>query len=138
MGTGERIEGYMESVQELFSSLSAEIPNIPSSIGRLWQNINITGTNLPSLPTIPGLGVFEVPPPPPTPPPPPSFLRQVLNWAEDHPWQAAGIVTGAFGSGLLAGYGSVYLRTRRAAGVKAASERRQVVGAYAGCTISIV
>ncbi|OBZ69313.1 hypothetical protein A0H81_10967 [Grifola frondosa] len=102
--TIEQIEAYFESLEELIvSSVSAAAPTCPGPQ---------------SLPTLSGLGPFEVPPPPPPPPPPKSFWENAADWV-------------AHTRALLPPLASHRDRSRR---VKASvsSERRQVVVVLGG------
>ncbi len=125
------IEDYLDSLEEiLFSSLSAATPDIPrirDSFNQLWTDVTRYGPGIPK--HIPGLGDFEVPPPPPPPPPPATWVENTADWIERNPWTTGGIAVGVVGTGLLVGYGGVYMRTVRARRLKAlATEKRQVVG----------
>ncbi|KAK0196748.1 hypothetical protein F5146DRAFT_1012805, partial [Armillaria mellea] len=128
--TMDMIEDYLDSLEEiLFSSLSSATPDIPrirDSFNQLWTDVTRYGPGIPK--HIPGLGDFEVPPPPPPPPPPPTWVESTADWVERNPWTTGGIAVGVVGTGLLVGYGGVYMRTVRARRLKAlASEKRQVV-----------
>ncbi|KAK7034022.1 hypothetical protein VNI00_012453 [Paramarasmius palmivorus] len=98
----DKLESYLESLEELLST-SLEVPgSIRESVHQLW--IDITRYGPPQLPQLPVLGDFEVPPPPPPPPPPSSSLNFNLNWKV-----GAGVV--GVGAGLLVGY-TLYTRPR--------------------------
>ncbi|KAG7089696.1 hypothetical protein E1B28_011351 [Marasmius oreades] len=136
----DKIEEYLESLEELiYSSLDAASPGyIRETINQLWIDITRYGPSLPNMPEIrlPGLGDFEVPPPPP-PPPPSSLYERSCTWAEKHPWKAGGIALGAVGTGLLVGYGGVYMKAvkaRKALKSSSSTERRQVVVVLGGDT----
>lgn len=132
----ERIEQYMESIEEyFFSSLSAattDIPTVHEAVTRLWVDIARYGPGLPAFPDvrIPGLGDFEVPPPPPPPPVPPTWLESSAIWIGRNPWKVSGAVVGLVGTTLLVGYSASNMRKRTNYRVKAvvSNERRQVVG----------
>ncbi|KAK0484044.1 hypothetical protein IW261DRAFT_1466403 [Armillaria novae-zelandiae] len=131
----DMIEDYLDSLEEiLFSSLSAATPDIPrirDSFHQLWTDVTRYGPGIPK--HIPGLGDFEVPPPPPPPPPPPTWVENTADWIERNPWTTGGITVGVVGTGLLVGYGGVYLRTVRARKLKAlATAKRQVVVVLGG------
>ncbi|GBE81750.1 predicted protein [Sparassis crispa] len=142
--TLEQIEEYLESLEDyLLSSLQAVTPDLPhvnEAMHRLWEDVSRFGPkSLPSLPDIhlPGIGPFEVPPPPPPPPPPKKFWEESAHWVSEHPWTTAGIGVGVVGAGLLVGYGSFHIFTRRSRRTKAAvgtasTERRQVVVVLGG------
>lgn len=136
MGTIEKLEDYLYAVEEyVFASLSAAAPeNLRGTVNQLWLDISRYGPALPSLHDvtnrIPGLGDFEIPPPPP-PPPPQGWLDSCYDWADRHPWMTGSVAVGAVGTGLLVGYGGIYVRARRARHMKnkvESSERRQVIG----------
>jgi hypothetical protein len=137
MLTVEQIEEYLDSLEEvLFSSLSAatpDLPNVREVVNRLWLDISRYGPGIP-VPEVnlSALGDFEVPPPPPPPPPPPSWMDSSTNWISQNPRKASGIivgVVGAIGAGLLAGNGTIYMKTAKVRRLKAiTNERRQVVG----------
>ncbi|KAK0239750.1 hypothetical protein EDD85DRAFT_823179 [Armillaria nabsnona] len=133
--TMDMIEDYIDSLEEiLFSSLSAATPDIPrirDSFNQLWTDVTRYGPGIPK--HIPGLGDFEVPPPPPPPPPPATWVENTADWIERNPWTTGGIAVGVVGTGLLVGYGGVYMRTVRARRLKAlATEKRQVVVVLGG------
>ncbi|KAF9267632.1 hypothetical protein L218DRAFT_954823 [Marasmius fiardii PR-910] len=136
----DKIEEYLESLEQLiYSSLDAASPGyIKETINQLWIDISRYGPSLPNMPEmrLPGLGDFEVPPPPP-PPPPSSLYERSWAWVEKHPWKAGGIALGVVGSGLLVGYGGVYMkavRARNAIKSSSSTERRQVVVVLGGDT----
>ncbi|KAG7448086.1 uncharacterized protein BT62DRAFT_930169 [Guyanagaster necrorhizus] len=135
--TMDMIEDYLDSLEEiLFSSLSAATPDIPrirDSFNQLWTDVSRYGPGIPK--HIPGLGDFEVPPPPPPPPPPATWVENTTDWIERNPWTTGGIAVGIISTGLLVGYGGVYMRTVRARRLKAlATEKRQVVVVLGGDT----
>ncbi|OSD08344.1 hypothetical protein PYCCODRAFT_1356478 [Trametes coccinea BRFM310] len=139
--TIEQIENYLHDVEELVvNSLSAATPDLPrvtEAINRLWQDVLRHSPQ--AMPTLKGLGAFEVPPPPPPPPPPKSFWENSTDWVADHPWTTAGIGVGIIGTGLLVGYASPQIRRRARVGAKkhpsaASTERRQVVVVLGGDT----
>ncbi|KDQ60890.1 hypothetical protein JAAARDRAFT_55627 [Jaapia argillacea MUCL 33604] len=139
--TLDQVHSYLESVEDLvFSSLAGvapDLPNVREAVHRLWADVTRYGP--PQFPEIhlPGLGDFEIPPPPPPPPPPKSWWDHSADWVGEHPRTAAGIAVGAVGAGLLAGYGSVYMRRSarmRRAQALSANERRQVVVVLGGDT----
>ncbi|KAG6851299.1 hypothetical protein H0H93_011735 [Arthromyces matolae] len=138
MDTVDKIEEYLESLEEFFfSSLSAattDLPNIHEAVNRLWLDISRYGPAMPSLPEmhLPALGDFQVPPSPP-PPPPPSMLEKSSLWVNKHPWMAGSIAVGVVGATLLAGYGAFHSKRRHHFRVKSQpSERRQVVVVLGG------
>ncbi|KAF8077767.1 hypothetical protein FPV67DRAFT_1557226 [Lyophyllum atratum] len=143
MSTVEKIEEYLESVEEyFFSSLAAattDLPNVHEAVNRLWVDISRYGPGMPSFPEVhlPALGDFQVPPPPPSPPPAfhSSLFSKSVNWTTRHPWTASGIAVGVVGGSLLVGYGAFHAKKRNYARVKTQSqERRQVVVVLGGDT----
>lgn len=138
--TVEQIEGYLESVEELFyTSLSAstpDLPNVREVINRLWEDVSRFGPQaLPPLSDIkiPGLGPFEVPPPPPPPPPPKSPFEMLTDWAGGHRWTIAAVGIGIVGVGVAAGFGRLHYKSRvgmRKVKASGNQERRQVVGTF--------
>ncbi|EEB99117.1 hypothetical protein MPER_01261 [Moniliophthora perniciosa FA553] len=77
----DKLESYLESLEEVLST-SLEVPGaIKESVHQLWIDITRYGPpqlQMPSLPNV--LGDFEVPPPPPPPSPPTTFQRLNLEW----------------------------------------------------------
>ncbi|GLB34778.1 putative fungal family of unknown function (DUF1776) [Lyophyllum shimeji] len=143
MSTVEKIEEYLESLEEyFFSSLAAattDLPTIHEAVNRLWVDISRYGPGMPSFPEVhlPALGDFQVPPPPPPPPPPVhlSLLNRSWTWTTRHPWAASGLAVGVVGGSLLVGYGAFHVKKRNHYRVKAQSqERRQVVVVLGGDT----
>lgn len=140
MGTLDKIEEYLASVEEyFFSSLSAVahgLPDVHEVADRLWIDISRYGPGLPAFPEvrIPSLGDFQVPPPPPPPPPPPStrWLEKSLDWIASHPLKTTGIALSVVGTGLLTGYGVVHTKGRGSQRPRTqqarTTDRRQVVG----------
>lgn len=137
MGTIDKIEEYLASVEEyFFSSFSAAtqgMPDVHEVVNRLWIDIARYGPGLPAFPEVnlPSLGDFQIPPPPPPPLPPTSLINWSTCWVERHPWKASGIIVGVVGASLLIGYGNVHSKKRNSYKVAAKSrstERRKVVG----------
>ncbi|KAF8643847.1 hypothetical protein AX16_008864 [Volvariella volvacea WC 439] len=110
MDTIEKVEEYLESLEQYFLSslatVSNEVPNIHEAVNRLWVDISRYGPGMPAFPQvhIPVLGDFQVPPPPPPlpPPPPPSLWARSTNLIQKHPWKVSAIAIGAVGIGILA------------------------------------
>ncbi|EPQ57977.1 hypothetical protein GLOTRDRAFT_136789 [Gloeophyllum trabeum ATCC 11539] len=143
--TVEEIEGYLESIEELFLSSTSSVPDFPNvrdAVHRLWADISRFGppgwSSFPDI-HLPSLGDFEIPPrpPPPPPPPPKSAIEKSFDWISDHPKTTAGIAVGLAGAGLWVGYGSFVARTYHKRGKRVqtrADERRQVVVVLGGDT----
>jgi hypothetical protein len=133
--TMEDIEGYLESMEEVFfstvSAATPDLPNMRQAVYRLWDDVSRYGpSGMPSFKEIrvPGLGDFHVPPPPP-PIPPKTWFESSADWISEHPWKTSGMVLGVIGAGLFVGYSAVQTRRERVIRIKPVSrERRQVVG----------
>ncbi|KAF5388945.1 hypothetical protein D9757_005154 [Collybiopsis confluens] len=143
MGTMEKLEEYRAAVEEyVFYSLSAATPeSFRESVNQLWADFARYGPGMPTMHDVtsriglPDLGDFEIPPPPPPPPPPKSWAENCYDWVEKHPWMGGSIAVGAIGTGLLVGYGGIYMRARRARRFNSkagSSERRQVIVVLGG------
>ncbi|KIK59453.1 hypothetical protein GYMLUDRAFT_227040 [Collybiopsis luxurians FD-317 M1] len=140
MGTMEKLEDYLSAFEEyVFYSLSAATPeNFRETVNQLWVDFARYGPGMPNIhdvtSRIPGLGDFEIPPPPP-PPAPKGWTESCYDWMDRHPWLTGGIAVGAVGTGLLVGYGRIYMRAKRARTLKIkaeSSERRQVIVVLGG------
>ncbi|KAI8982861.1 hypothetical protein BD414DRAFT_491360 [Trametes punicea] len=137
--TIEQIEEYLQNVEDLiissFSAATPDLPRVTEAINRLWQDVLRHSPQ--GMPSLKGLGAFEVPPPPPPPPPPKSFWENTADWVTDHPWTTAGIGVGIVGTGLLVGYAAPQIRRRARVGAKkhaapTGGERRQVIVVLGG------
>ncbi|KAL1944414.1 hypothetical protein VTO73DRAFT_2844 [Trametes versicolor] len=139
--TIDQLENYLQQVEDIvvnsLSSASPDLSRVSEAVHRLWQDVLRHSPQ--AMPTLKGLGAFEVPPPPPPPPPPKSFWDSSADWVADHPWQTAGLGVGLIGTSLLVGYASPHIR-RHARAVRAKrhhasaanGERRQVVVVLGG------
>lgn len=139
MGTIDKIEDYLESVEEyFFSSFSAVtqgMPDVHEAVNRLWIDIARYGPGLPAFPEVnlPSLGDFQIPPPPPPSPSTTSWIDRSTGWAERHSWKASAIVVGVVGASLLVGYRTLHSKRRHSHKVATKSqstERRQVISEY--------
>ncbi|PFH54259.1 hypothetical protein AMATHDRAFT_53151 [Amanita thiersii Skay4041] len=148
MDTVEKIEEYLESLEEYFfssvSTVTAGFPDVHEAVNRLWVDISRYGPGLPAFPEVhlPALGDFQIPPPPPPPPPPHSstWLDKPFDWVTRHPWKISGLVIGVVGTGLLfVGYSRSYTSRRRGLGPSTTKvqthDRRQVVVVLGGDTL---
>ncbi|KAF8636490.1 hypothetical protein AX17_003305 [Amanita inopinata Kibby_2008] len=146
MDTVEKIEEYLESIEEYFfssvSTVTAGFPDVHEAVNRLWVDISRYGPGLPAFPEVhlPTLGDFQVPPPllPPPPPKPTSWLEKSADWIARHPWKTCGIAFGAAGTCLLfVGFTRAYTSGKSFSSISARgrrNDRRQVVVVLGGDT----
>lgn len=146
-----QLDEYVASVEAYISatiqSAQPDMHGLSNALNDLWGALSRFGPpEMPPLPSIPGLGTFEVPSPPPPPPPPPRFLcdDSWIAWAKKNRYVVgAGVFIATAGLGYSLGFGASAVAHRRRAlkrrsGVSAAGKtvgsdanvRRFVVGEY--------